>query len=118
MAIHFPGAWIINVLFFSMGLFYLVRAGLRCLRKSGRNFTSLSILAVAAVTALPALFTPLDWDRYYLYPVVFVSLVMAVGVGVGITAARRRVQLLGSSVFQTMKNDPSSAQPDDHLFHS
>ena len=43
--------------------------------------TALAILVVAAVTALPPLLTPLDWDRYYMYPVIFVSVSVSIGLG-------------------------------------
>jgi hypothetical protein len=36
---------------------------------------------VGAVTALPPLATPLDWDRYYMYPVLFISVSVAVSLG-------------------------------------
>jgi hypothetical protein len=40
---------------------------------------SLAILIGGASGSIPALFTPLDWDRYYLLPVYFSTLVIAVG---------------------------------------
>jgi peptidoglycan/LPS O-acetylase OafA/YrhL len=41
---------------------------------------SLALILAACVSAIPPLFTPLDWDRYYLYPVVFGSMFIAIGI--------------------------------------
>lgn len=65
----------------SIGLLYLARGARLWLAGKGGSAASVVILAVAAVTALPPLFTPLDWDRYYMYPVVFTSLCIAIAVG-------------------------------------
>ncbi len=75
---HWP---LLNQALLLAGLFFLGRSSWRWQRKKGGNPTALAILAVAAVTALPPLLTPLDWDRYYLYPVVFISVGVAVGLG-------------------------------------
>jgi len=72
-----------------LGLFVLIRGAWRWVRgkerlTGGRSMsagTALAILVVAAVTALPPLLTPLDWDRYYMYPVIFVSVSVSIGLG-------------------------------------
>ncbi len=79
-AVHFG---LINGLLAALGLYALARAAWRWLagKDEAAGATGIALLAVAAVTALPMLTTPLDWDRYYMYPVLFVSVGMAVGVG-------------------------------------
>jgi hypothetical protein len=72
-----------------LGLFVLLRGAWRWLRgkeniadkKAINAGTGMAILVVAAVTALPPLLTPLDWDRYYMYPVLFVSMSVAISLG-------------------------------------
>ena len=91
MALNFEGAWIINVLLFGLGAFYLARAGWQWLVNKGDNPASVAMIAAASVTVLPALFTPLDWDRYYLFPVIFVSCSIAIGIGMSLTIASRRL---------------------------
>ena len=84
----------VHILFFNepltvLGLFVLIRGAWRWVQgkerlTGGRSMsagTALAILVVAAVTALPPLLTPLDWDRYYMYPVIFVSVSVAIGLG-------------------------------------
>lgn len=91
MALNFEGAWIINVLLFGLGTFYLARAGWQWLVNKGGNPASIAMMAAASVTVLPALFTPLDWDRYYLFPVIFVSCSIAIGIGMSLTIVSRRL---------------------------
>jgi hypothetical protein len=95
---------ILNFALMSAGIYALAHSAWRWL--SGKPGTptirvssaSLTILLTAAVTAIPPLFSPLDWDRYYLYPVVFSSVFIAAGiafiaraawVGVGRIVAKR-----------------------------
>ena len=78
-----------NELLMLLGLFVLLRGTWRWLRgkesiaggKGIKAGTGMAILVVAAVTALPPLLTPLDWDRYYMYPVIFVSMSVSVSLG-------------------------------------
>ena len=39
------------------------------------------VLLFGAFAALPTMWTPLDWSRYYLFPVTFTSMLMAVALG-------------------------------------
>ena len=84
----------VRIMFFNapltvLGLFVLIRAAWRWLwgkerltaGKPMNAGTGLALLIVAAVTALPPLLTPLDWDRYYMYPVLFVTVSVAVSLG-------------------------------------
>jgi hypothetical protein len=78
-----------NELLTMLGLYVLTRSAWQWLadKENAAILTmhnagiSVAILAVGAVTALPPLLTPLDWDRYYMYPVLFVSMSVAVSLG-------------------------------------
>jgi len=78
-----------NELLTLLGLYLLFRGAWRWLRGKAGMFEGkatyagigIAILVVGAVTALPPLLTPLDWDRYYLYPVIFVSVSVAISLG-------------------------------------
>jgi 4-amino-4-deoxy-L-arabinose transferase-like glycosyltransferase len=85
MILNFKDAWIINIFFFGLGAYYLVRNGLMWLMNKGGSSTGVSILVIAGVTSLPSLFTPFDWDRYYLFPVIFVSIFIAIGIGISLS---------------------------------
>jgi hypothetical protein len=75
-----------NELLTVLGLYVLVRGAWQWLadKKNAAISTTTNagtgaaILVVGAVTALPPLLTPLDWDRYYMYPV---SVSVAVSLG-------------------------------------
>lgn len=73
---------LLNAALLMVGLYALGRSGWQWWRnEQDGNSTSVALLAVGAVTALPPLFTPLNWGRYYLYSVVFISIGIAVGIG-------------------------------------
>ncbi len=84
----------VHIEFFNMpltllGLYLLIRGAWRWLWGKGGMFEGkttyagigMAILLVGAVTALPPLLTPLDWDRYYMYPVIFVSVSVSISLG-------------------------------------
>lgn len=81
---------LLNIPLFGLGLFFLLYRAWQWLRGKGGSPISIAILAVAAVTAFPPLLTPLDWDRYYLYPVIFISVCIAIGIGESLHALYRR----------------------------
>lgn len=77
-----------------VGVIVLVTLAWRWLCGRRAPVAAASLLALGGAMALPALSTILDWDRYYLFPVVF-SLV-CIGIAVGSTArwvAGRRLPL-------------------------
>lgn len=80
----------INALLGSVGLIYLVRSAWQWLVGKGSSPASPALLAVGCVSVLPALTTPLDWDRYYLFPIVFLSSLIAIGLGRILTGIYRR----------------------------
>lgn len=79
-ALHFAGSWIINILLCSVGLWFLLFAAWAWLRSGAGYGGSLVLLLIAFTTSVPALMTPLDWDRYYLFPVFFSTVFIAVGI--------------------------------------
>jgi hypothetical protein len=71
---------LLNVVLVAAGLYGLARrAWAWQAGKQGAPPESLALWAFLFVTALPALFTPVDWDRYYLFPVIFNMLCIGVG---------------------------------------
>jgi hypothetical protein len=85
--IHY--GWI-NTLLGSVGLFYLVRSGWQWFVGRGGSPASPVLLVAGCVSVMPALTTPLDWDRYYLFPIVFLSSLIAIGLGRIMTGLYRR----------------------------
>ncbi len=81
---------LINALLGSVGLAYLVRSAWQWLIGKGGSPASPVLLMVACVSVLPALTTPLDWDRYYLFPIVFLSALIAIGLGKSLTELFRQ----------------------------
>jgi hypothetical protein len=79
--LHFVGGRTINLLLCLSGLGYLLYSTWHSSQKPTSSSASLVMLLVAFTSATPALFTPLDWDRYYLLPVVFSTAFIAVGIG-------------------------------------
>ncbi len=87
--IHFG---LINALLGSVGLVYLVRSAWQWLIGKGSSPASPVLLMVGCVSVFPALTTPLDWDRYYLFPVVFLSSLIAIGLGKSLTELVRKLR--------------------------
>lgn len=86
MAVHW---WPINALFSGIGLYVLGRSAWQWWHRRSGHPASFAILAAASVTVPPALMTPLDWERYYLYPVIFIHIGIAIGCGSIIAMAWR-----------------------------
>jgi 4-amino-4-deoxy-L-arabinose transferase-like glycosyltransferase len=78
---HLVGGEIINPILSVIGLGYLLYSSWRWLQKPITSGAGIVILLVAFTTATPALFTPIDYDRYYLLPVVFSTVFIAVAIG-------------------------------------
>ena len=69
----------LNALLAGLGLLFLARGAWRWTKDGGGPAAAVVLLAGGVFTAGPALMTPVDWDRYYLFPVVFLTVVIAVG---------------------------------------
>jgi disulfide bond formation protein DsbB len=81
-SLRFPGAWAVNAALTAAGLALLARSAKNWRRDpSLKNAAGASVLIVGAVVSLPSLFTPLDWDRYYLLPVIFSMICIAAALG-------------------------------------
>jgi len=83
-SLHFDGALWINITFFLIGFIYLVVQAVKYCRNQNSNPEAVVILAIGLATSLPSLFTPLDWDRYYIFPIYFST--MAITIGIWLTA--------------------------------
>ena len=79
-ALSFAKSWIINVLLCLVGLGYVLFAGWSWLRTGAGSAATAVLLLIAFGSSIPALMTPLDWDRYYLFPVFFSTVFIAIGI--------------------------------------
>ena len=78
---HFQVDWLIYCVFCGIGLYFLLRSSYRWFKGEHSGEVAVAILLVLLTVAVPSLFTPLDWDRYYMFPVAFISICTAIGVG-------------------------------------
>ena len=89
-----PGI-VVNGLLSALGLSYLAMRAWRHLRRRAYDPIAVAILIVGVSAAAPVLWTPLDWDRYYLLPIFVTTLLIAVGIdrlfrlGARVMGARR-----------------------------
>lgn len=83
-----------NALLCLGGIGWCLWLSARWLKTRAGQPTSLALVAIAATTGIPMLFTPLDWDRYYLIPAYFSSVFVAVALG---ALASRLLAFRGSS---------------------
>lgn len=82
-AVRTGAAVLINASLFIVGLGHLLGVVWRKRHMAARGAESgLVLLWFAAAMSVPALLTPLDWDRYYLLPVFFSTAFMAMGLSV------------------------------------
>jgi len=65
---------------------FILSVALGWLRGRGGSPSVVAVALVALSASVPALFTPLDWDRYYLLPIWFSTLGVAVLLGRGVLA--------------------------------
>ncbi len=78
---NFNGAFLLNGILTIMGI-AISLAQIRIWFKTGKDgIAAVTILAVAATASIPSFFTLIDWDRYYLFPVFFSSMAIAIGLG-------------------------------------
>lgn len=78
------GMHLLNVGLFVIGIIRAIMMVAKTIAKQGladkfSDASLISILLVGFFASLPALFTPLDWSRYYLLPVYFVTILIVVG---------------------------------------
>ncbi len=89
--LRFRRAWIVNLSVTLAGVLVLARRALRSVEQR-RPGTEIVVLALGGSLVVPAIFSPLDWDRYYLFPVLFADLSFAIGVSAAVDLARRRLR--------------------------
>jgi hypothetical protein len=94
--VHFPRSLYVNSLLGAIGLAFLLRASWRYLFMPNESSASLAILLFGLAMGVPPLFTPLDWDRYYLMPVVFTLIGIAIGLARSLLAAGRLGQRIAA----------------------
>ena len=86
----------INFLVFAFGSAYSMRK----MWKKERDWERYAVLLSGTLTcAIPMLFIPFDWDRYYLYPIFFSCIFFSIGLG----------QLLSTWLSRTLKLDKNPA---------
>ncbi|MBT5874733.1 MAG: hypothetical protein HOH43_15050 [Candidatus Latescibacteria bacterium] len=79
--LSFVGSLYLNLVLCVVGGYYLFSKAIAFLRHQSTDPTQVVLLSVAMTTAIPSLFTPADWDRYYILPVLFSTVAIAVGLG-------------------------------------
>jgi hypothetical protein len=84
-----PDAITVNLSLTILGLGYLVWLTWQWATRRRVTDAAAVILAFGLFSAGPALLTPLDWPRYYLFPVIFSTLCIAVAIGVAAQLALR-----------------------------
>jgi hypothetical protein len=77
--IRFRFAFILNFSLCLLGLWYSGRKSLLWLRSSSAEPASLTLLLFALTVAIPPFFSPLDWGRYFLLPIVYSTIFIAIG---------------------------------------
>jgi hypothetical protein len=82
--------WVVMAALTLVGVTVLARQALQWWRDDQQSGMGMAILLVAGVMVGPALLTPLDWDRYYLPPVVLASLCTALSIPAGVAWFRGR----------------------------
>ena len=77
----FRGAIYINFFFTLLGMGIAASSALKWLRGNEESPAALVFLLTALAASVPAFFTMLDWDRYYLFPVVFSTMAVTIALG-------------------------------------
>jgi hypothetical protein len=79
--IHFNGSLMINIILFLIGIKVAVSQATHWLKHKLDNAASIVLLTTGMLASIPAFFTLLDWDRYYLFPVFFSTIFIAIALG-------------------------------------
>lgn len=89
---RFPGVGIMHAVLWLLGVLQVFKRSWDCVRKDGSCDSSIILLVMAITCAGPMLLTPLNWDRYYLLPVWFSALIIAVGMAWIGTAVSKKIR--------------------------
>ncbi len=87
--LRFHRAWIVNGLLVLCGFVVLASRALQSVQQR-RPGTELVVLALGGSLVVAAVLSPLDWDRYYLFPVLFASLCSATSIAAAVDLVRQR----------------------------
>ncbi|MFN0151830.1 MAG: phospholipid carrier-dependent glycosyltransferase [bacterium] len=98
--LRFPGAWVFSLSCMLVGFGVLLRDALRGVKARAPN-ASFALVVVGATQTIPSIFSPLDFDRYYLFPTLFANVCLAIGFAV-VTA--RAAQVVGASTRHSRRN--------------
>jgi len=79
--------WILSLFLALIGLLYVARQSWRLVQTERRLDTNALLLLAALFVAGPALLTPIDWDRYFILPVIFATIFIGIALGLLITSA-------------------------------
>ncbi len=89
--IGLQNGFIISIFLFVLGFFFIIKHVIRSAFDSLAGIAMVSILAVGLVVVTPSLLTPLNWERYYLFPIFFQMIIASIGFGVSIQTLRQEV---------------------------
>lgn len=79
-SLHFDGALWINFILFLIGFIYLVAKAVKYIKNQNSKPEAVVIMVIGLVTSFPSFYTPLDWERYYILPVYFSTMAIAIGI--------------------------------------
>jgi hypothetical protein len=82
---RFPGGGVVNALLGLIGVLWLASRLRRLWREPEGGEACLVLLASSVALSSPILLLPLDWERYYVFPVVFSTAFTALALAVGTT---------------------------------
>lgn len=84
----------INLILTALGIYYCIQQ----IRRRHKDWEySVVFLSGAFVCAFPMILTPLDWERYYLYPIFFSCIFFSLGIG--------QLLFMGVSYIQRQQNE-------------
>ncbi len=90
--LRFTGGWVLAATFMLVGFGALMRDALRGVKARAPN-AAFAVVVIGASQTIPSILSPLDWDRYYLFPTLFANVCLAIGFAV--VAARLAQRLRG-----------------------
>lgn len=90
--IRFNGSIVLNLLLTLVGIAILANFSLAWWRGTSKNSTAFVLLAVGFFASVPSFFTMLDWDRYYLLPVIFSTIAISIAIGLSINHAYKVIR--------------------------
>lgn len=88
-ALDFNKLFWLNIVFFLVGLSHIIVELWKSQNKIEiDDAASITLVLISFFVATPMLFTPLDWDRYYIFPVFFTTVFVAIGISVIVKGVR------------------------------